>query len=156
MKSGFRRWSLLAAIALLALGIKSFVQRYPGGRSLGSDGKNGPMVRDTVWPAVLRFSATASDSALDASDTAPVPDPFRQRFSPSPAVTPKASVPPPARKWKLKGTAGDAVATVLDSIGTKHLLRAGDSLGGARVLEVHANRVLMRDAAGSFELDLEQ
>jgi hypothetical protein len=48
--------------------------------------------------------------------------------------------------------AGNSVATLIDSVGIKHLIRVGDSLGGARLLEVHSNRVLMQDAAGRFEL----
>ena len=139
-----------AALAVLILGLRAFLREYP---RASVPGPRGPGFGGAL-SATRHFQPESLDAGI-ADDSAPSPDPFRLRPAASHPAGPRAPLPPPARKWTLKGTAGDAVATVLDSVGGKHLLRVGDSLGGARVLEVHAQRVRMRDAAGDFELELE-
>jgi hypothetical protein len=107
----------------------------------------------------LRSLAEAAAEEAAAGDSAAPGNPFRLAAArPASAGTGggmRAPKPPPARAWKLKGMAGNAVATVVDSVGIKHFLRVGDTLGGMRLLEIHFNRVVMQDAAGRFELQPE-
>jgi hypothetical protein len=97
-------------------------------------------------------SATLLDSKKNAVD------PF---FAKRPRAKPKSTEhtafkrPQPLRAFNLRGTVSDRVATLIDSAGTKHLLRKGEKIGSATLIEIDGNRVRMRDEAGTFELVLE-
>jgi hypothetical protein len=150
-----RIWPAGTALVVLALGLQSWIRKYPRTDFASAAGDPAATAGDTALPAALRHSAAAADTQ-SAWDTAHAADPFYRgqprRPSGGTRISRRPPAAPPSRNWKLKGMAGNSVATLIDSVGIKHLIRVGDSLGGARLLEVHSNRVLMQDAAGRFEL----
>lgn len=85
------------------------------------------------------------------------PNPFRLAERPKPrsaAVVRAPAPPPPPRLYRLQGTVGSDVAILTDNQGRRHLLRRGETLDSAEVVEIGPNRVRLRDRAGTFEVTL--
>ncbi len=60
--------------------------------------------------------------------------------------------PPPSRRFVLKGTVGTEVATVGLASGRSVIVRVGDRVDSAEVLQINPGRIVLRDRAGRFEL----
>ena len=146
-------WPRWAAFALLAAGLAGYVRNYPLPRTVL------PLGDGSALDSLIPPSGKRRDNGLGLIeiDTALFRNPFQTRSRPGyDAGTSHSKMPSPVRRWKLKGTAGNVVATLVDSAGVKHLMRTGDSAGGVRVLDVHPSHVTMQDEAGRFELGLEK
>ena len=143
MRIGKWLWPWLVALILMTVGLRSWIHKYPrraGPEARDGQGRDG---KDTLFSLLPVSHAVENTDTTATVDSALRKNPFRKVGEEGYAhpVSPTTPVSP-LRKWILKGTAGDAVATVLDSVGAKHLLRTGDTLGGMRVLEIHPSRVL--------------
>jgi hypothetical protein len=62
------------------------------------------------------------------------------------------TVPPPPRRFQLKGTVGTNVATITDGAGRKRIVKVGDAVDSAEVISIEPNKVILKDRAGKFEL----
>jgi len=143
----------IIALIALSVGVLAYVKKYPAQTlSLRAQPQ---WENDSLFSTLDRLILEAP--ALPIPDPAAIRNPFQAPSRPAAGnENQKHVMTSSLRKWKLKGTAGNSVATVLDSAGVKHLMRVGDTLGGVRVLEVHPSRVSMQDEAGRFELELDQ
>lgn len=160
--SALRRWwPALPALAVAWLGLSSFVEKYPRptrGPRAAADGSRGPdslvaMVRSLS--AADRAGAAAADTAA-GSETA---NPFRPIRAPRPVASARPggmTVPPPPRNYHLKGTVGSNVATIVGLSGARLIVRAGDRIDSAEVVSIAPNKVVLKDRAGRFEIQLER
>ena len=145
-----RWWPILPALLILYLGGASFVEKYPRTSLRRADRSTGAGARDSLL-AFIRAGDTEGkpDSAADPSD-----NPFRAIHQPRPAgqspAAPKAE--PPPRRYVLKGTVGSNVATITNNSGQKQIVKVGDSIDSAEVVSIEANKVVLKDRGGRFEL----
>lgn len=151
-----RWWPALPALLIAWFGGESFLEKYPR-RSEGprrSASAQGPDSLLLVASRALEAERPAAGSAR------PHPDNF---FRPIRAPRPLAegrpggmTVPPPPRNYHLKGTVGTHVATITNNAGQKVIVKIGDSIDSAVVVSIEASKVVLKDRAGRFELQLER
>ena len=152
-----RLWPVLPAMAILYVGGTSFVEKYPRAaeRRVGAARRH----RSTGFPAGLH------PIGIDGCDLRgfrgkrgckPVPggNPFRPLHPPRPAAQSGSYVKadPPARGFVLKGTVGNNVATIANNSGQKQIVKVGDRIDSAEVVSIEANKVVLKDRGGRFEL----
>lgn len=148
-------WPALPALIILWFGGSTFVEKYPRRgdssrvRSTVSQGQDSLLL---LFRKELDADRRAGgDSATRAS----VDNVFRPIRAPRPegASRPGAMVmPPPPRRFQLKGTVGRNVATITDGSGRKQILKVGDTIDSAEVISIEPNKVILKDRAGKFEL----
>lgn len=150
-----RWWPALPALIIAWLGGSAFVEKYPRpaegsqGRAAAAQGPDSLL--DGFRRKLAATSPAAGDSAALKAD-----DPFR----PIRALRPVAerrpggrmTVPPPPRNFLLKGTVGSKVATIANQAGHKYIVKVGETIDSAVVISIEANKVVLKDRAGKFEL----
>ncbi|GEM_PF-2158246 len=167
-------WPLAPALLILYLGGSSFIEEYPRATQRAS----APGSVQTAPDSLLAFihaglkSDSLSRTGSGSSPTEPSADSsarllaslrkFPNRENPSrPIHGPNFSaehakagpkIEPPLRKFVLKGTVGNEVATISDHTGRKLIVKVGDGVDSAVVLSIEANKVILKDRAGKFEL----
>lgn len=147
-----RWWPAAPACLILWLGASSFVEKYPRVPERRADrfAGGGP---DSllVW---ARLSAAADTVKPSESE-----NPFRPIHAPRPTGSVAATgmhLEPPPRRYVLKGTVGTNVATIANHAGQRMIVKAGDAIDSAEVVSIEANKVVLKDRAGRFELLLER
>ncbi len=153
---GLRWGPPAAALALALVSLHQAHQRWQNLPALPAPARAGMPAGAEADPARLPQPRPV-DSAPANTETKTPPDPFYgQRSKPvSKEALYRPPAPPPRRLYVLRGTVGDRVATLLDSVGAKHIVRKGEKIGSATLITIEGDRVRLRDAAGSFELLLE-
>lgn len=151
---GLRWGPPLAALCLAAASVYQANQRWQALPPLPARMRAEPPVR--AFAEVEGLPETRASDSIHGKTEAPR-DPF---YGQRPRTQPKETLyrppaPPPRRQYVLRGTVGDRVATLLDSVGTKHIVRKGGKIGSATLIGIDGDRVRLRDAAGTFELLLE-
>lgn len=151
-----RWWPALPALLIAWLGGESFLEKYPR-RAEGprrSASAQGP-------DSLLLVARRAEDAERAGADSArPHPENI---FRPIRAHRPMAegrpggmTVPPPPRNYHLKGTVGTNVATITNHAGQRVIVKVGDPVDSAVVVSIEASKVVLKDRAGRFELQLEK
>ena len=155
MSEALRRWwPALPAALILYWGGVDFLAQYPRARARTAERLSGSRPDSLL--------AYASAFAGDTGVSAPSEDenPFRPihplRPPGGPASAAAVHLEPPPRKYVLKGTVGRDVATIANNAGQKLIVKAGDHIDSAEVVSIEANRVLLKDRAGKFELQTEK
>jgi hypothetical protein len=149
-------WPALPAALILYLGGGSFFARFPDfseRRAVRAASSSAP---DSML-TLARLAADA-DAARDSRAAPSRDNPFRpvvERRSAGRGRG-KPPAPPPPRRYVLKGTVGNNVATITNAAGQKLILKVGDTVDSAQVISIEANRVVLKDRAGKFELMTEK
>ncbi len=93
-----------------------------------------------------------------AADTLVPPSPFGRPNPPRPKPRLSANAKPTWMRpnYVLKGTVGDQAATLVNSRGEKFILRVGESVDSARLLSIQPGRVTLRDAHGTFVIEVQE
>jgi hypothetical protein len=152
-------WPIIPALLILFLGGKRFIHNYPRDLHTFQDSHSDIPASDSLLVFIRAemkkdSSATASPPIALDSITANK-NPFRSPHSSAMAGKRLASGPkaiPPGRKYILKGTVGDQVATIEDPSGQKHIVKVGDRVDSAIVYSIESNKVVLKDRAGKFDL----
>ncbi len=148
-----RPWPWLIAAGIVAVGMRAFVRAYPEGAVAET---NAPASRsDSSLPPALRARENDTGTGAAIADTGENRNPFHVETPPHASRSRPAARPQPRRQWTLTGTVDDVVAMIIDSAGVKHLLRVGESVGGATLIEVNGDHARLRDAGGEFEIGLQ-
>jgi hypothetical protein len=148
-------WPALPALLILWFGGAAFVEKYPRRADSGKTRSTAFQGQDSL---LLQFKKQLESDRRALADTgtrAAVDNVFRPIRPPRPegASRPGAmTVPPPPRRFQLKGTVGRNVATILDGSGRKQILKVGDTIDSAEVIAIEPNKVTLKDRAGRFEL----
>lgn len=145
-------WPAAPALLILWLGASSFVEKYPRAQERRADrfAGGGP---DSLL-AWARLSAAADTVNPSESE-----NPFRPIHAPrpsGPAVAGGMRLEPPPRRYVLKGTVGTDVATIANHAGQRMIVKVGDAIDSAEVVSIEASKVILKDRAGRFELQLEK
>ena len=152
-----RWWPALPALAILYVGGTSFAEKYPRASERRAERRGGTAEPDSLLAFVRSGSVEtiAKDSTVRASVNAETGgNPFRPIHQPRPAGHPGSYVKadPPPRRFVLKGTVGSNVATIANNSGQKQIVKVGDRIDSAEVVSIEANKVVLKDRAGRFEL----
>jgi hypothetical protein len=152
-----RLWPALPAAAIMYLGGASFVEKYPRAAEHRAERRGGSAEPDSLMAFIRSGTEAASggDSAAGAPAAARAGgNPFRPIHQPRPAGQSGAYVKaePPPRAFILKGTVGSNVATIANNSGHKQIVKVGDRIDSAEVVSIGANKVILKDRAGRFEL----
>ncbi len=145
-----RWWPALPALLILYLGGSSFLEKYPRGSQRRADHASLAGAPDSLLAFIRSGPKSAgADTAVDPTD-----NPFRAIRQPRPAgPSPTApKVDPPPRRYVLKGTVGSNVATITNNSGQKIIVKVGDPIDSAEVVSIEANKVVLKDRGGRFEL----
>jgi hypothetical protein len=150
-------WPALPALAILYVGGASFVEKYPRAAERSAERHRRSAEPDSLLAFIRSGSgeATAGDSGAGPSaKTAAGGNPFRPFHQPRPAGQSGsyAKAEPPPRGFVLKGTVGSNVATIANNSGQKQIVKVGDRIDSAEVVSIEANKVVLKDRAGRFEL----
>lgn len=158
MKDMFRRlWPALPAMAILYVGGTSFVEKYPRAAERRAERRGGSAEPDSLL-AFIRSgppASTVGDSRAGAPQKAESgSNPFRPLHPRRPTAQSGsyAKADPPDRRFVLKGTVGNNVATIANHSGQKLIVKVGDRVDSAEVVSIEANKVVLKDRAGRFEL----
>ncbi|MDB5105829.1 MAG: hypothetical protein JWP91_3518 [Fibrobacteres bacterium] len=143
-------WPALPALLILYLGGSSFLEKYPR-----SQGRSANLFARSGGPdSLLAFVRKGAAAVADTVPADPSLNPFRPIHAPRPAgqspTAPQAE--PPPRRYVLKGTVGSNVATITNNAGQKLIVKIGDRIDSAEVISIEANKVVLKDRAGRFEL----
>src|SRR4051812_18888174 len=157
-----RWWPTLPALLILYVGGSAFLHKYPwesaprASRALGS---RAPDSLVAFIRAGLRPDSVASRTS-DSNQTVSRENPFRAIHQPKPASELAAEIAnkpgPPPRKYVLKGTVGNNVATIANNAGQKLIVKIGDAVDSAVVVSIETNKVTLKDRAGKFDLLMEK
>ncbi len=158
-----RWWPALPAAAILYLGGTSFVEKYPRASERRAERQGGSAEPDSLMAFIGSGTALVAESpAGDSAEgttaataaAGAVGNPFRPIHQPRPAGRPGSHVKtePPPRRFILKGTVGSNVATIANNSGQKQIVKVGDRIDSAEVVSIEANKVILKDRAGRFEL----
>lgn len=146
-------WPALPALAIAWFAGASFMEKYPRRPEAARSHAAALRGPDSL---LLRFRRElAEDSAADSAR-----DPgnfFRPIRAPRPVAENRPGgmvVPPPPRNFQLNGTVGREVATITNNSGGKRIVRIGDTVDSAQVISIEPNKVVLRDRAGRFELQM--
>ncbi len=104
-----------------------------GYQSLNNELKNA-LIGDTLTP-VSPFHSTSRSSNSSSSGS---------RATASPIVRPTLI---------LKGTVGNEVATVMNGMGNKWIVRVGERIDSAEVMRIGPGKVTFKDRHGQYELE---
>lgn len=145
-------WPALPALVILYLGGTSFVEKYPRALEKRMERKGGSAQPDSLL-ALVKL-ASNEGAARDSGAIDPGDNPFRPIHQPRPAGTSGsfAKAEPPPRRFILKGTVGSNVATIANNSGLKQIVKVGDRIDSAEVVSIEANKVVLKDRGGRFEL----
>jgi hypothetical protein len=152
-------WPVLPACIILYLGAVSFMEKLPKDSYSSLEKASSQGTTDSVLEFIQTehnkssMQSPSSDSVTDSDPTGK--NPFRSARGPSTAgerVHPGIKTDPPWRKYVLKGTVGNQVATIADRNGRKLILKVGDQVDSATVESIETNRVILKDRAGKFEI----
>lgn len=144
-------WPVVPALVILYVGGAGFLEKYPRATARRSNHAAGSGAPDSLL-AYVRSGAREADTGSAAPD--PSDNPFRPIRQPRPAG-PSVNAPrlePPPRRYVLRGTVGNNVATITNGAGLKQIVKVGDRIDSAEVVSIEANKVVMKDRAGKFEL----
>lgn len=154
-----RWWPVLPALVIAWFGGSAFMEKYPrraeGARVRTASGHG----QDSL---LARFRRELDAGRLAAADSATRAAGIENPFRPIRPARPEGrrpgvmAAPPPPRGFQLKGTVGRNVATISDAGGRKQIVKVGDSIDSAVVVSIEANKVVLKDRAGRFELLLER
>lgn len=150
-------WPAVPALLILYLGGVSFVEEFPrmaSPRTARNAGSQGP---DSLLASIRAADPGASANAATDTSTLAVTrtNPFRPMHAPRMAGFPGRSAVranPPPRNFILKGTVGNNVATIINNSGRSRIVKTGDSIDSAEVVDIEPDKVILRDRAGKFEL----
>ncbi len=171
----FHWWPLAPAMLVLYLGGASFIENFPRASHRSQDQGSRTSGPDSLLAFIRLGIKSDSAAAFDSTthpEAKPVPDssgkvkvvrvqnpnrenPFRPARGPNYAADHAATGPrvePPLRKYVLKGTVGNEVATISDHTGRKLIVKVGEGVDSAVVLSIESNKVILKDRAGKFEL----
>jgi hypothetical protein len=149
-----RWWPALPALLILWFGGASFVEKYPR-RGEASKARASVSSGQDSLLAYFRRELAADSLAAAGSQASGVENIFRPIRAPRPEGAPRPggmTVPPPPRRFQLKGTVGTNVATITDGAGRKRIVKVGDAVDSAEVISIEPNKVILKDRAGKFEL----
>lgn len=144
-------WPVAPALVILYLGGAGFLEKYPRTAMRRSDHATGSGTPDSLL-AYVRSAARNADTGSAVPD--PADNPFRPIHQPRPAGQ-SANAPklePPPRRFVLRGTVGNNVATITNGAGQKQIVKVGDRIDSAEVVSIEANKVVLKDRGGKFEL----
>lgn len=143
-------WPALPACLILYLGAASFVEKYPQETERHAERSAQGNRPDSLLAYVRRSfdaPAPAGDSSRDFEN------PFRPIHTPKPEGQVQAvKLDPPPRRYVLKGTVGNNVATITNNAGLRQIVKVGDPIDSAEVVSIETNKVILKDRAGKFEL----
>lgn len=153
----FHWWPLAPALLVLYLGGTSFVEDYPRASHRSFDQGSHRTGPDSLLAFIQAgFKTDSADKVSAAAGKIMDRDnPFRPIHGPNYAAEHAATGPkvePPLRKFILKGTVGNEVATITDHTGRKLIVKVGEGVDSAVVLSIESNKVILKDRAGKFEL----
>jgi hypothetical protein len=156
VKSGLLRWwPALPAALIIYLGADSFVSQYPTFSDRRAARASASAAPDSLLAMARR--AADEDSARETRPASMKDNPFRTSTPRSGGKHHgKPPPPPPPRNYMLKGTVGNNVATITNSTGQKLILKIGDWVDSAQVVSIEANKVVLKDRGGTFELMMEK
>jgi hypothetical protein len=144
-------WPIIPALVILYFGGAGFLEKYPRMAERRSDRAIGPGRPDSLL-AYVRSAVRSADTGSTVPD--PAGNPFRPLHQPRPASQ-SANAPrlePPPRRFVLRGTVGNNVATITNGAGLKQIVKVGDRIDSAEVISIEANKVVLKDRAGKFDL----
>ena len=144
-------WPVAPALVILYLGGAGFLEKYPRAAARRADRAIGSGTPDSLL-AYVKSGVRGADTASAVPD--PADNPFRPIHQPRPAGQ-AANAPrlaPPPRHYVLRGTVGNNVATITNGAGQKQIVKVGDSIDSAEVVSIEANKVVLKDRGGKFEL----
>ncbi len=151
-----KNWPLWISMAILFYGMQLFFQKYPNKLPVFKSDQAQNLHEDSLDRLLTQLTRDTVFSSLTFSDTLSRKNPFHSDISLNRVVNHSNPVElvklQPMRSLKLKGTAGNQIASLIDSLGVKHLMKVGDSIAGIRILEIRSDRVFLQDASGKFEL----
>ncbi|MEO6096154.1 MAG: hypothetical protein ABIW76_10815 [Fibrobacteria bacterium] len=144
-------WPIAPTLVILYLGGVAFLEKYPRASTRRSNYAVGTRTPDSLL-AYFRSGVALPDTGSAVPD--PTENPFRPIHQPHPAgQTANASrLEPPPRRYVLRGTVGNNVATITNGAGQKQILKVGDRIDSAEVVSIEANKVVLKDRGGRFEL----
>ncbi len=161
----FKSWPILPAMLILYFGGAYFFRHFPKISHRVVDAKSDPQTQDSLLVFIQSerhldslTSTSSSSSSLPKDSLAANKSPFRTPRELAAVTKPAHAQPkgvPPLRKYILKGTVGNQVATIQDAIGQKHIVKVGEQLDSATVVSIESNKVVLKDRAGKFELQQE-
>ncbi len=157
-----RSWPILPAILILYFGVAYFFRHFPKLSHRIIDTQSELHAPDSLLAFIQserHFDSLIDTSSSPAQDTlATTKSPFRSPRDLVSAIKPSHTLSkgvPPIRKYVLKGTVGNQVATIQDPTGQKHIVKVGEQLDSATVVSIESNKVVLKDRAGKFELQQE-
>jgi hypothetical protein len=97
-------------------------------------------------------------TSVEATDTAPVSDPFHSEAAPSPAPASGSrsdlGVPPPPRPWRATGRVGERAAVLTNPDGRVLVVSDGAMVDSSRVISIGTTGIVLEDRAGQFTLKI--
>ncbi|MEO7426410.1 MAG: hypothetical protein ABI036_14575 [Fibrobacteria bacterium] len=142
-------WPALPALLILYLGGSAVLEKYP--RAPGQRAEKASL--GGAPDSLLAYARQSLHAAQRPADTIVPADPFRSIHAPRPAGSSQAvKMEPPPRRFGLKGTVGTNVATLTNNAGQRQIVKVGDWIDSAEVVSIEANKVILKDRAGRFEL----
>jgi hypothetical protein len=150
-----RWWPAVPALIILYAGGESFLEKYPRAAVPRKARFAGALAPDSL---LLRIRADLGSSAEmpvpeKTAIAAATENPFRPIREPAAvAVSGALRIEPPPRRYVLRGTVGDQVATITNNAGQKQIVKTGERIDSAEVVSIETNKVVLRDRAGKFDL----
>ena len=160
MREFFEKWwPALVSLTLFGVWLDRYgVQLVSGWFPTGQKSDNAPITpKETKYGDLLsQFSKdSAKVVAEDLDLSLKKNNPFRVASSKKVRRRRAKRIPPP-RNFSLRGTVGTTVATIKNGKGKTIIVSVGDQIDSAKVIQIHPNKVVLRDRSGKFTIEMKE